>query len=167
MHKHHIIPRHMGGTDDPENLIEVTVEEHAELHRRLWMAFGKEEDRIAWHGLSGQISIHEAHCQALSESAKGNQWRKGKTFTQESRDKISSSLMGNTNKRGKKCNWTEEGMASLREHNRKKFLENNPMSNPVHVEKVRQKALRKKPCPNCGWLMNDGNLSRHVKKCYK
>ena len=27
-HKHHIIPKHMGGTDDPSN--KLTVEEHAE-----------------------------------------------------------------------------------------------------------------------------------------
>jgi hypothetical protein len=31
-HKHHIIPRHAGGSDDPSNLIEVTIEEHAKLH---------------------------------------------------------------------------------------------------------------------------------------
>ena len=24
-HKHHIIPRHMGGTDDPINLVELTI----------------------------------------------------------------------------------------------------------------------------------------------
>ena len=24
-HKHHIIPKYMGGTDEPENLVEVTV----------------------------------------------------------------------------------------------------------------------------------------------
>jgi len=29
-HKHHIIPKHMGGSDDPENLIELTIEEHVE-----------------------------------------------------------------------------------------------------------------------------------------
>ena len=26
----------MGGTDDPNNLIELTIEEHAEAHRVLW-----------------------------------------------------------------------------------------------------------------------------------
>ena len=35
-HKHHIIPKHMGGTDDPSNLIELTVEEHAEAHKILF-----------------------------------------------------------------------------------------------------------------------------------
>ena len=29
-HKHHIIPKHMGGNDDPSNLIELTVEEQSE-----------------------------------------------------------------------------------------------------------------------------------------
>jgi hypothetical protein len=32
-HKHHIIPKHMGGTDDSDNLVELTIEEHAEAHR--------------------------------------------------------------------------------------------------------------------------------------
>lgn len=35
-HKHHIIPKYMGGTDDPSNLVEVTVEQHALLHKQLW-----------------------------------------------------------------------------------------------------------------------------------
>jgi hypothetical protein len=34
VHKHHIIPKHMGGTNDQENLVEVTIEVHADLHRR-------------------------------------------------------------------------------------------------------------------------------------
>jgi hypothetical protein len=58
-HKHHIIPRHMGGTDDRSNLIELTVEEHAEAHRKLFEEHGKEEDRIAWLTLSGQASKPE------------------------------------------------------------------------------------------------------------
>jgi hypothetical protein len=28
-HKHHIIPKYMGGPDTPENLVEVTVTQHA------------------------------------------------------------------------------------------------------------------------------------------
>jgi ABC-type glutathione transport system ATPase component len=59
-HKHHIIPRHMGGTDDPENLVEVTVEEHAEKHRVLYEEHGRWQDRIAWMTLSGQITKAEA-----------------------------------------------------------------------------------------------------------
>ena len=35
-HTHHIIPKHVGGTDDPSNLIEHSIEEHAEAHRLLY-----------------------------------------------------------------------------------------------------------------------------------
>ena len=39
-HVHHIVPRHMGGTDDPSNLIKLTIEEHAEAHKKLWEKHG-------------------------------------------------------------------------------------------------------------------------------
>ena len=58
-HKHHIIPKHAGGTDDPSNLIELTVEEHAEAHRLLYEQHGRWEDYYAWQGLSGQIGKEE------------------------------------------------------------------------------------------------------------
>ena len=58
-HKHHIIPRHAGGSDDPSNLIELTVEEHAEAHRLLFEQYGRWQDELAWKGLSGQIDSAE------------------------------------------------------------------------------------------------------------
>ncbi len=79
MHKHHIIPRHMGGTDDPSNIIEVTVEQHAELHFALYLECGRWQDYIAAHGLAGLISSEEAHRQATSLAHKGKTPRnKGK-----------------------------------------------------------------------------------------
>jgi len=35
-HKHHIIPRHMGGTNEPANIIELDIPSHAEAHRILY-----------------------------------------------------------------------------------------------------------------------------------
>lgn len=59
IHKHHIIPKHMGGSNDPSNLIELTVEEHAEAHRVLYEQHGKWQDLLAWKALSGQISTDD------------------------------------------------------------------------------------------------------------
>lgn len=58
-HKHHIIPKHMGGTDDASNLIELSVEEHAEAHRILYEKYKKHDDYVAWKALSGTIGKEE------------------------------------------------------------------------------------------------------------
>lgn len=55
-HLHHIVPKHMGGTDDPSNLVELTIEEHAEAHKILWEKHNKKEDWLAWQGLAKLIS---------------------------------------------------------------------------------------------------------------
>lgn len=73
-HKHHIIPKHMDGSDDPENLIELSIEEHAEAHRILYEKYGKVEDYWAWKGLSGQIGKEDI----LSEMAVENGKKMGK-----------------------------------------------------------------------------------------
>jgi hypothetical protein len=51
-HKHHIIPKHAGGTNESSNLIELTVEEHAEAHRLLYERHGNIQDKVAWLGLA-------------------------------------------------------------------------------------------------------------------
>jgi len=59
-HKHHIIPRYMDGTDTAENLVEITVTQHAMYHFCNYQLWGNEEDKIAWCALSGIISSQEA-----------------------------------------------------------------------------------------------------------
>ena len=79
-HIHHIIPKHMGGTDDPSNLVELTVEEHAEAHHLLWQEHKKQEDYIAWRALSGQITMPEASREAwILGSYKGGYASKPRT----------------------------------------------------------------------------------------
>jgi len=64
-HKHHIVPKHMGGSDNPENLVQLTIEEHAEAHKKLYEEFGNKFDRIAYLVLSKQIGIEEANYMKL------------------------------------------------------------------------------------------------------
>jgi hypothetical protein len=80
-HKHHIIPRYMGGTDEPENLVEVTVTQHAMFHFCNYQLWGNEEDRLAWRGLTGQITPDEVALEAMSLGGKkgGNKHKENKT----------------------------------------------------------------------------------------
>jgi hypothetical protein len=139
-HKHHIVPRHMGGTDDSSNLIELTVEEHAEAHRKLWEQYGNIKDYCAWKGLEGTIGkeeivrllmdptgrVHtEETKQKISQSHKGKlkhteeskeklrQFRTGMKLSEEHKAKISKSLEGNTRMVGKKL--SEETKQKLSE----------------------------------------------------
>ena len=62
----------MGGTDDPSNLVKLTIEEHAEAHKKLWETHGLWQDNIAWKALSGQITHYEATIQAIKITKTGS-----------------------------------------------------------------------------------------------
>jgi hypothetical protein len=49
----------MGGTDDPNNLIDLPYWAHIEVHKRLWEVYGKLEDKLAYCMLSGKTEEAE------------------------------------------------------------------------------------------------------------
>jgi hypothetical protein len=100
-HNHHIIPKHAGGTDAEENIERgITVPVHADRHRVLFEEHGREQDRIAWQMLSGQIGLEEATRQAQSMGGKMNKGKKvgsknpfyGKKHNRDKLEQISYTL---------------------------------------------------------------------------
>jgi hypothetical protein len=84
-HKHHMIPRHKGGTDDKSNLLKCNAACHAFIHKVLWEEEGDQYDYIAWKALSGQISQMEANILATKKANTGRPpWNKGKKGVQKS-----------------------------------------------------------------------------------
>lgn len=75
-HKHHIVPRHVGGTDDTSNLILLTVEEHAEAHKILYEKYGRWQDRVAWQALTKAIPKAEIIRLKQSLATKGKKQTK-------------------------------------------------------------------------------------------
>ena len=53
-HKHHIIPRYEQGSDKEDNLVRLTVKDHATAHWLRYKWLGKIQDKIAWLMLSGK-----------------------------------------------------------------------------------------------------------------
>ena len=95
----------MVGTDDPSNLIKLTVEEHSEAHRILFEQFGRKEDELAWKGLAGLIGKEELVRQlCVLSGQKGMKTlrekhpelvsRKGLKHSVESRKKLSDMRKG-------------------------------------------------------------------------
>ena len=58
-HKHHIIPKHLGGDDHPSNLVTLSVKQHAKAHWVLFHLYGHEKDLWAYRLLSGQVGRDE------------------------------------------------------------------------------------------------------------
>jgi len=64
-HKHHIIPKHRGGTNDPSNLVEISLTQHAMFHYCEWQLHGKRADYVAWKRLVGNLNNEELVRQKL------------------------------------------------------------------------------------------------------
>lgn len=78
-HNHHIVPRHAGGSDEPANIIKLTVKEHAEAHKKLWEEHGRWQDYIAWQALEGSIGKDEIIFLKMSNGGKiGGSKNKGR-----------------------------------------------------------------------------------------
>jgi hypothetical protein len=73
-HRHHIIPRHMGGSDHPSNIAHLTVEEHAEAHKKLWEQHNRWQDFCAWQGLA-KLSKHKEHYKLVMSERNKASWR--------------------------------------------------------------------------------------------
>jgi len=150
-HKHHIIPKHAGGTDDPSNLVRLTVEEHAEAHRLLFEEHGRWQDKVAWQALSGRIGKEEA--------IRLTQVNSGYERTPEHRKMVSE--------RNKGYKHTPEAIAKIAKRSQER-AKSGQYHNKEAVDKLR-KAYYNQPkltCPHCGIKMIRNLYSRyHGDKC--
>lgn len=139
---HHIVPKHMGGSNDPSNLVQLTIEEHANAHRELWEKHGLKEDYLAWKALSGQLKIGEIMLEKCKlGGSKTASLRKGKKLPTETVEKM-------------KLTWTEERKINQGLKTSKK-LKNIPKT-----EKHKQ-AMRGRR-PNVNQLGGNNNNSKSV-----
>jgi len=51
---HHILPKHFGGSNNIENLIELDIRQHKIAHWLLWKLYQKDQDRLVWYMRSGR-----------------------------------------------------------------------------------------------------------------
>ena len=58
-HKHHIIPKSLGGSNDESNIVKLTLSGHIAVHKWMYEEYGRWEDRLAYLALSGRIGKEE------------------------------------------------------------------------------------------------------------
>lgn len=132
-HKHHIIPKHAGGTDDSSNLVELSVEEHADAHRILYEQHERWQDFIAWKTLSGQMSLTEASIAAWKEGCKRGGHATKPPLSKEAKENMRRSKLGEKNPMfGKQL--SVERRRELSEKNKGNA---NPMYGKKHTDEMK------------------------------
>ena len=169
-HKHHIIPRHAGGTDDPSNIVELTLEEHAEAHRKLYEQYGRWQDKLAWKGLSGMLGKEDIIKEIQRQNGKkvgALPWVPREVIhSEETRKKISKTLTGKKQ--------SEETINKRAESNRGKRRSQETIermsksaSGRTYDSDARNKfseAAKNRPkvtCPQCGKRGDISPMKRH------
>jgi NUMOD3 motif len=123
-HRHHIVPHHMSGDDEPDNLTgPISIAMHAALHKDLYEHFGKQQDLVAWRLLAGYAITGKDHPRTgkphsketkkkMSQSKKANPPFLGHTHTEEAKKKMSLAHLGK--KRGPYGPHSEKTLRKMR-----------------------------------------------------
>ena len=112
-HRHHIIPKYMGGSDENDNIIYLTPKEHAKAHLKLYEEYGRYEDAQAYNSLKKHWSegrkidgykqsdehikkrIENTNYADVSKKLKGRKSpTKGMKFVYRAKPKMSEALLG-------------------------------------------------------------------------
>ena len=157
-HLHHIITKHAGGADTADNLIRLSVEDHAEAHRLLYEQHGRWQDKIAWKTLSGQIGNEAARIEAIREGIK----TRDMSYFQ-------------TDEWSKKISAVHKGVPKSEEHKqsmRKPKTDMHRKKLAEHLSKIEWTDERKNKisatlkikhkCPHCDFVSNSSHVTRHI-----
>ena len=102
--RHHVMPRCIGGTDDPENLVDLTPEEHYIAHQLLvkmhpsspglvWAAIRQARES---RGNKAYGWLRRRNAQIASAQMRGDKRNAGKKLSAAHREKISRAMTGRT-----------------------------------------------------------------------
>jgi hypothetical protein len=158
-HLHHIIPRHAGGTDDPSNLVELTLEEHAQAHKELYEKYGRWEDKVAWKGLAGMVGKEK-----IISEVRRNAGLKGNKVANANGAylKANAALI----EKRKDPAYAEEFNKKLRKPKSITVNYHKPKSES-HKGNIAKSALKREriPCCKCGKGITKANLKKHEGAC--
>lgn len=155
-HNHHIIPKHMGGTDAPDNYVKLTVSEHAAAHKELWEQHGKRQDWIAWQFLSKQITLAEA-IKMAQRLPKTKEWKEKISKIAKERNHIQTlrEALKNPEIKKKHAENTSKGLKGVSKSESHKLSMSKRTQNTTKVE-----------CPHCSKTGQYTNMKRwHFDRC--
>ena len=160
-HLHHIVPRHAGGSDDPSNLVKLTVEEHAQAHLDLYKEYNRPQDLIAYRMLSGLITAEEARIEAVKAALTGKS-QSEEHIAKRVKSRLETCPAPTLGKKLPPA--SEERKRKISEANKGKPGTRNGIPHTEEAKSKMSEAAKKRPrhtCPCCGAEMQIQNLKRY------
>lgn len=156
---HHILPKSMGGSNEPHNLVKLTAREHFVAHWLLWRIHRNEKMAFAFHLLCRQNEYQKERYFNSRGYEIARKARiislKGKSHSEERKRKISKSLKGNSNNKGKVR--SEEIKNKMKLSGFSKGIRNN-FYGKTHSEETKNKmsnSLKGRVSPNKGRKLSE------------
>lgn len=149
MHKHHVIPRHewkirfgnLKGFNSFDNVVWLTIEQHAEAHKLLYELNSSHFDLCAYKILSAlsRGDTEEVRRISATEVNRGNQYAKGKRHirSEEYRNKMSESMRGNCGLIGNKNASGKHKKTILTQEHKEKIRQSLLIHHKVKLEEIR------------------------------
>lgn len=171
--RHHILPKCMGGGNEPENLVRLTPEEHFVAHQLLVKMHPEKKTLViaVWRMSFAEPHVNNKvfgwlrrkHSEVIGDVV-GDYWRgrKRKPFSADHRKKIADSQTGK--KRGPH---SDEHKRKLSEAHKGKRLTDEHKKKLANAKKgVKRQPYKLMECPNCGKSGAGGSMLRwHFDKC--
>lgn len=177
--RHHIIPRCMGGTDEPDNLIDLTAREHYLAHLLLLKMYPKNHKlAYAVHLMTSSTKfqirnnrsyewvrkkVSEANSNILKgkkRAPRSKEWSlkisnslKGRNLSDEHKSAIANTLKGVKKSDSMRKNMSKVAKNRTADHNKKLAEANRGKKRTIEtIEKLKAVSARQIPitCPHCG-----------------
>ena len=144
-HNHHLLPKHLGGSDNPSNIVKgISITRHAMFHFANWQLWKSEGDRIAYMALAGTIGKEETIKMVLSLAGKkgGESAVKSGQLSEAARKQprnVRKSI-------GKKLsNWNQTNRGKNRRNSRQSVFDSRLWERHFHVhEKITERKIGRK-----------------------
>jgi len=153
-HKHHIIPKHRGGTDDPTNLVEVTPTQHAMFHYCEWKLWGDHKDFCAYKMILGDVKNPEFR-RARNEAFMDVILEGGRKWREKNPDKVKENgVKGNKSQREK---FEKEGRTIAEQ----KWIVTTPEGETLEVSNLKKFCRENNLLPNKMCEVGKGKWKQH------
>lgn len=191
---HHILPKSLGGSNEQDNLVELTAREHFLVHLLLCkftIGVARQKMGFAFHAMCtfknkgrykkinskvvakirSNLKMTEEHKQKISKAMKGNPKIVGKKLTEEHKQKCSIALKGKT--KGKQYYWVFKGEYNtliarnkLNEYLKQGFKKGRKPSTKIAITKpfLGKRYLNK---DNKNLVIDSSEVDKYLKMGYK